>query len=35
MRNFVISLGVAGAALIVGSPAAAQYYPLQQYGYGQ
>ena len=35
MRNFGISLGVVGAALIVGSPAAAQYYPQQQYGYGQ
>lgn len=35
MRKFVISLAAAGAALVVASPAAAQYYPQQQYGYGQ
>jgi opacity protein-like surface antigen len=35
MRKFVISLAAAGAALVVASPAAAQYYPQQQpYGYG-
>jgi hypothetical protein len=35
MRKFVICLAVAGAALVVASPAAAQYYPQQQpYGYG-
>ncbi|HUP67708.1 MAG TPA: hypothetical protein VM145_05830 [Sphingomicrobium sp.] len=34
MRKFVISLAAAGAALVVASPAAAQYYPQQQpYGY--
>src|SRR4051812_42736688 len=34
MRKFVISLAVAGAALVVSSPAAAQYYPQPQpYGY--
>jgi hypothetical protein len=32
MRKFVISLAAAGAALVVASPAAAQYYPQQQYG---
>jgi hypothetical protein len=35
MRKFVISLAAAGAALVVASPAAAQYYPQQQYGHGQ
>ena len=35
MRKFVISLAAAGAALVAASPAAAQYYPQQQYGYGQ
>jgi hypothetical protein len=35
MRKFVISVAAAGAALVVASPAAAQYYPGQQpYGYG-
>ena len=36
MRKFVISLAAAGAALVVASPAAAQYYPQpqQSYGYG-
>lgn len=34
MRKLLISLAAAGAALVVASPAAAQYYP-QQYGYGQ
>jgi hypothetical protein len=35
MRKFVISLAAAGAALVVASPAAAQYYrqPQQPYGY--
>lgn len=32
MRKFVISLAAAGAALVVAGPAAAQYYPQQQYG---
>jgi hypothetical protein len=35
MRNFMISLAAAGAALVVASPASAQYYGGQQYGYGQ
>jgi hypothetical protein len=37
MRKLLISLGVAAAALVAASPAAAQYYPQpqpQQYGYG-
>ena len=34
MRNVVLSLAAAGAALAVASPAAAQYYPTQPYGYG-
>jgi hypothetical protein len=37
MRRIVLSLAAAGAALAVGSPAAAQYYPQPQpapYGYG-
>lgn len=39
MRNLIISLGLAGAALAVATPAAAQYYPGPQpygqpYGYG-
>jgi hypothetical protein len=34
MRKFVISLAAAGAALVVASPAAAQYYPQPSYGYG-
>jgi hypothetical protein len=34
MRKFLISLAAAGAALVVASPAVAQYYPQQQYGYG-
>ena len=33
MRKLVISLAAAGAALAVASPAAAQYYPGQPYGY--
>jgi len=33
MRKFVISLAAAGAALIVASPAAAQYYPQPQQPY--
>ncbi len=32
MRKFVISLAAAGAALAIATPAAAQYYPGQQYG---
>lgn len=36
MRKLVLSLAAAGAALVVASPAAAQYYPAPQpYGYGQ
>jgi hypothetical protein len=34
MRKFVISLAAAGAALLVASPAAAQYYPQPQQSYG-
>ena len=35
MRKIVLSIAVAGAALIAASPAAAQYYPQPQpYGYG-
>jgi len=34
MRKLLISLAAAGAALIVASPAAAQYYPGEAYGYG-
>jgi hypothetical protein len=37
MRKIVLSVAAAGAALIVASPAAAQYYPAPQpapYGYG-
>ena len=34
MRSVVLSLAAAGAALAVASPAAAQYYPTQPYGYG-
>ena len=34
MRKFVIAFATAGAALVVASPAAAQYYPAQPYGYG-
>src|SRR5207244_791698 len=37
MRKIVLSLAAAGAALVVASPAAAQYYPQPQqqpYGYG-
>ena len=34
MRKFVISLAAAGAALAVATPAAAQYYPQPQHGYG-
>lgn len=35
MRKLLISLAAAGAALVVASPAAAQYYPQPQpYGYG-
>src|SRR5690348_6057057 len=34
MRKLVLSLAAAGAALVVASPAAAQYYPAPQpYGY--
>ena len=35
MRKLLISLAAAGAALVVATPAAAQYYPQPQpYGYG-
>src|SRR5438270_3687974 len=34
MRKLIISLAAAGAALVFASPAAAQYYPQQNYGYG-
>lgn len=34
MRTLVLSLAAAGAALAAASPAAAQYYPAPQYGYG-
>lgn len=34
MRKILLSLAAAGAALAVVSPAAAQYYPAQPYGYG-
>ena len=34
MRKFLISLAAAGAAVVVATPAAAQYYPGQGYGYG-
>ena len=34
MRKLIISLAAAGAALAFASPAAAQYYPQQNYGYG-
>jgi hypothetical protein len=35
MRNLVLSLAAAGAALAAATPAVAQYYPVpQQYGYG-
>jgi hypothetical protein len=34
MRTLVLSLAAAGAALTAASPAAAQYYPAPQYGYG-
>lgn len=35
MRTLIISLAAAGAALAVASPASAQYYGGQPYGYGQ
>lgn len=35
MRKLLISLAAAGAALVVASPASAQYYGGQPYGYGQ
>jgi hypothetical protein len=35
MRKLLISVAAAGAALAIATPAAAQYYPQQQYGYGQ
>lgn len=35
MRKVLISLAAAGAALVVASPASAQYYGGQPYGYGQ
>ena len=35
MRKLIISLAAAGAALVVASPASAQYYGGQPYGYGQ
>jgi len=35
MRKVLISLAAAGAALAVASPASAQYYGGQPYGYGQ
>jgi hypothetical protein len=35
MRKLMISLAAAGTALAFASPAAAQYYPQQSYGYGQ
>ena len=35
MRKFVISLAAAGTALALATPAAAQYYQGQPYGYGQ
>ena len=34
MRKLIISLATAGAALAIATPAAAQYYPGQPYGYG-
>lgn len=34
MRKLIISLAAAGAALAIATPAAAQYYPGQPYGYG-
>ena len=34
MRKLMISLAAAGAAIAVATPAAAQYYPGQPYGYG-
>jgi hypothetical protein len=34
MRKILISLAAAGAALVAASPAAAQYYGGQPYGYG-
>ena len=34
MRKILISLAAAGAALAIASPASAQYYPGQPYGYG-
>lgn len=34
MRKFVISLAVAGAAIVAASPASAQFYPQPQPGYG-
>src|SRR3954447_12521485 len=34
MRKLLISLAAAGAALVVASPASAQYYGGQQYGQG-
>jgi hypothetical protein len=34
MRKIVLSLAAAGAALVVASPAAAQYYPAPQQPYG-
>ena len=34
MRTFVISLAATASALAVATPAAAQYYPQQPYGYG-
>ncbi|MEP7130339.1 MAG: hypothetical protein ABI770_04345 [Sphingomicrobium sp.] len=35
MRKLMISLAAAGTALAFATPAAAQYYPQQSYGYGQ
>lgn len=35
MRKILLSLAAASAALISASPAAAQYYPQQRYGYGR
>lgn len=35
MHKMLLSLAAAGAALVAATPAAAQYYPGQPYGYGQ
>ena len=35
MRRLMISFAAAGTALAFATPAAAQYYPQQSYGYGQ